>query len=63
MTKTLLKSVVAAVAVLAATNVCADVFVDVGMHGTRVAADVAIADSVFVGSGPPFDSVWHGLSL
>ena len=41
MSKTLLKSVAAAVAALAATNAYADVFVDVGMHGARVEADVA----------------------
>ena len=41
MSKTLFGSVAAAVAMLSATDACADVFVDLGMHGTRVEADVA----------------------
>jgi len=41
MSKTVFASIAAAAAMLSATNARADVFVDVGLHGTRVEADVA----------------------
>ena len=41
MSKTVFASIAAAAVMLVATNAGADVFVDVGLHGTRVEADVA----------------------
>ena len=41
MSKTVFASIAAAAVMLVATNAGADAFVDVGLHGTRVEADVA----------------------